>query len=532
MYAEIFEIKRKKCTNLINQLYNEMHRVFPSGTSLIAYEFITTFLTTKYNKNFSFEELKNVITDCSADGGIDAVYFGAKSIDIYDFKCNGGVSEVDLERVKLALDKYIIKTNSDFTGDEAIKNNIKRIRNNRTKKLKLIIARKKVPYTKEQLLNDVRQGNPKIRGIVTYLESKKIEVSFEDVESVFINNLNLEKMTGRVNLTIGDDLFSKNQHGTKEIIAKISLETIFKELVDKYGIKVINSNVRSFLNKKIFSNKIIETLKMDPKNFYIYHNGITITCSKIEPCEPTPVSISIHNPQIVNGAQTIFGLYNAFKEGKIEKSFIKNGYVICKIIEADEELTKKICETSNTQNVVKSEDLRSNDEIQIYLEEYFKVSENNKYIYNRKKGANKGKNIVSSLKLFQWVYAALLQKPFAVKNEKQFLFDIVTKKGKYKAVEYSIRRNKDKIMRLCDTAFFVQNAIKKEKDKNKKGLLRIMEFYLIAKLFEVNSLSEIFFENTYTKLKRFADKEIKNNQGKNYSKVFNQSEVVWNKITN
>jgi hypothetical protein len=58
-------------------------------------------------------------------------------------------------------------------------------------------------------------------------------------------------------------------------------------------------------------------------------------------------------------------------------------------------------------------------------------------------------------------------------------------------------------------------------------LIKIMEFYLIARLFMLNSFNVGDFDTIYNKLKKYADSKIKEDDTKNYSKIFNQSTDAW-----
>jgi hypothetical protein len=54
-----------------------------------------------------------------------------------------------------------------------------------------------------------------------------------------------------------------------------------------------------------------------------------------------------------------------------------------------------------------------------------------------------------------------------------------------------------------------------------------MEFYLIARLFMLNSFNVGDFDTIYNKLKKYEDSKIKEDDTKNYSKIFNQSTDAW-----
>ncbi len=532
MYTDLFELHKNELGSLPSILFKKSLDTYGPGSSLESYQFIITFLILFYNKNFSLTELSNIITDSACDGGIDAFYFGNKtSVDIFEFKFGtGGISDKDIDKIKNSLEKYLKRGNTDFIGDEAIKKNIKKLKKQTRRKVRLFIVRKKHPFTKIELMND-SHGNAKIKKLIRSIEEEMgIEVIFKDINTLFLEKFNQETVTGNITLAIESDLLAKNQSGSKEIIAKISIETLFKQFIQKYGTKIISSNIRGHLNKKAFSEKIVATLRHNPNNFWIFHNGITITCTKISPLTPNATMVTITNPQIVNGAQTLFGLFEAYNKGIVTKSQIKKGSIICKIIEADTKLSKKICETSNTQNAVSSEDLVSNEEINIFLENYINKISKGQIKYKRKKGHSDGKDTITSTRLFQWVYAAFLEEPSSAKNDRQFLFDMTSPKGKFVLIENKIRSRLGDIWKLCSIGLFVEGAIKKEKSKSKKSKLRHMDLHLIAALFHLDSKNTTEFNRTYALFNDYYKKQILANPDLNENKVFTKTNQTWQNV--
>lgn len=525
MYTKLFELHKKESVAISTKLFE--NKKYP-GSSPQAYSFLVPFLKSFYNKNFSYNELSKMITDCSFDGGIDAFYFGSKEyIDLFEVKEGGSISDKDIDKMITSLEKYLKRGEKYFVGDEAIKKNILRIKKNKSKKLRIFLGRTKLPFSKEDLYDKgKRKGNDKIRSCIKRLEEIGLTVFFVDIESLFLAKMKENNTTGSALFNIDKDLLAMNQQGAKEIIAKISVYNLFKQLIEKYDTKIISSNIRGHLNKKSFSEKMIETLKTDPKKFWIYHNGITVTCSKIEPTNPNPYTITIHNPQVVNGAQTMFGLLKAYKDGLLKEKLIKKASILCKFIEANNDLSKKICETSNTQNSVKSEDLVSNEEINLYLDEFIPAVSDRKFFYKRKKGGNSKKGIKSN-EFFQWAYASFLGEPAASKNEKQFLFDFVTKRGKFRIIEQSIKDNLDSIFTLCEIAYFVKSRIKLEKNKDKQSLLRHMDMHLIAGLFLKKTVNSNAFDKIFNFLFIYYKKEIKKDPTKNANKIFTKEPSTW-----
>lgn len=535
MYIELFDIERNNCEKLSEKLFIAMNKKY-GGSDKDAYKFIVPFLRLFYGRALSFKALSEIITDCTADGGLDAFYFNnGNYIDIFDFKSKNGISDKELEKLRISFEKYIFnRSASEFIGDEALESNVKKIFNksNGGKKFRLIIVRKKLPYTREKLFDkNKKYGSDKIRNIIKIIESKNIEVAFVDIESMFVNKFNEEIKLGSITLPVEKDLFQENKKGTRSVIIKINVDEILM-LVNKYDLKIFSNNVREYLGKKKFSEKIMETLKKYPSIFHLLHNGIIMTSRKIDACLPNAGYITVSNPQIVNGAQSVYGLYQEYKNGKISKKETRQANFICKIIEADDEFTKKICETSNTQNAVKNEDLRSNDHIQIYLEKYIQVKSGGNYKYKRKRGRIE-KNSISSVKLFQWVYASMLEKPASAKNNRQYLFDLVTTKGKYMEISEEIKKKIKDVWRLCEIALFVENKIKNENGK-KRSLLKHMDLHIVAGLFHLRSSKDTDFNKIYKILyKYYKNEKAKHsrrgeimNENKIFTKAKNES--TWN----
>jgi hypothetical protein len=102
------------------------------------------------------------------------------------------------------------------------------------------------------------------------------------------------------------------------------------------------------------------------KNFFYYNNGITIICENMSPIKTGQVyknikaSISITNPQIVNGCQTANSIYEALNnwgdENVLEE--FKNTFVMLKVLKINpddtnnEYLYRNIVRYNNSQNSI------------------------------------------------------------------------------------------------------------------------------------------------------------------------------------
>lgn len=145
---------------------------------------------------------------------------------------------------------------------------------------------------------------------------------------------------------------------------------ILADLYEKYGARLLESNVRSFLQLRGNVNKgIRKTINENPNMFFAYNNGITATAEDIELDDSNKIK-RLKNFQIVNGGQTTASLFNTRKN---DKAPLENIFVQMKltIIHDDKinDVVPNISRFSNTQNKVSEADFFSNDIYHIRMEE-------------------------------------------------------------------------------------------------------------------------------------------------------------------
>lgn len=151
--------------------------------------------------------------------------------------------------------------------------------------------------------------------------------------------------------------------------------TVLAELYGKYGSRLLEQNVRSFLQVRGNVNKGIRaTIMNEPDMFFAYNNGITATARDVEIAETTKgsVIVSLRDLQIVNGGQTTASLYHTNRKEKAAS--LDNIFVQMKLSIIDEEISEqvvpKISEYANTQNKVNAADFFSNHPFHIRMEEF------------------------------------------------------------------------------------------------------------------------------------------------------------------
>ena len=149
------------------------------------------------------------------------------------------------------------------------------------------------------------------------------------------------------------------------------------DLYEEYGAKLLERNVRSFLQFKGNVNKgIRETLINEPDMFLAYNNGITVTAESIELEKNTDGSVSIKSisdMQIVNGGQTTVSIFKAKKDNTIEvdfsKVFVQMKLTVISEASDMDTIVPKISLYSNNQNKVQNADFSSNDPYHRKMEE-------------------------------------------------------------------------------------------------------------------------------------------------------------------
>lgn len=145
---------------------------------------------------------------------------------------------------------------------------------------------------------------------------------------------------------------------------------LLSKLYETYGSKLLESNVRSFLQFRAKINKgIRKTINEEPEMFFAYNNGITATAEEVEVNEKNEL-VKIKNFQIVNGGQTTASLFNTKKADKVDLSDI---FVQMKLTVINDEkindIVPNIAKYANTQNKVSDADFFSNDIYHIRMEE-------------------------------------------------------------------------------------------------------------------------------------------------------------------
>ncbi|NOE25130.1 AIPR family protein [Ruegeria sp. HKCCD6157] len=144
-------------------------------------------------------------------------------------------------------------------------------------------------------------------------------------------------------------------------------------IYDKWGARLLESNVRSFLQARGNVNKgIRKTILEEPHMFLAYNNGLAATAEAVEltRTEDGLVITKADNLQIVNGGQTTASIHAARKlagEG-LKDIFIQMKLSVVPPILSDT-VVPRISEFANSQNKVNAADFFANHPFHIKIEE-------------------------------------------------------------------------------------------------------------------------------------------------------------------
>ncbi|HGY2267942.1 AIPR family protein [Morganella morganii] len=242
---------------------------------------------------------------------------------------------------------------------------------------------------------------------------------------------------------------------------------------------IFESNVRDHNGDVVVNVAIQETLSQGNEDFWFLNNGITIITSKAVLAGKT---LTIENPQVVNGLQTSHEIYNYFSTLIDDKKEIRN--VLVRVIcEDDPESRDKIIRATNSQTSIPPASLRSSDMIHRDIEDFFKASG---YFYDRRKNfyKNEGKaasKIVSIPYLSQCVISIVLLQPNNARARPSTLINDNTRYEKIFNKKYSLSLylNSYLILKRCS------ELLKEYEFKSKRDFNNVIYHVSMATIFSL-----------------------------------------------
>lgn len=149
--------------------------------------------------------------------------------------------------------------------------------------------------------------------------------------------------------------------------------TLLASLYDRYGARLLEQNVRTFLQARAQVNKgIRSTIINEPQMFFAFNNGITATAQDVQTriLDGALHIVRVTDLQIVNGGQTTASLFHTQRRDKADLTQI---FVQMKLSVIDSERSEavvpRISEFANTQNRVTAADFFSNHPFHVRMED-------------------------------------------------------------------------------------------------------------------------------------------------------------------
>lgn len=437
------------------------------------------------------------IVDGDDDNGLDVVFINSndQGIFINILNCKSSetekFSEVELGKIKNGL----------FYTFEADKKKYKKLENQN------LLAK----------IEEIREDKENIVEVNCFYcafsgdnnKDKKIKREVEEIQNYFSEYFKTVYPNAKFNLSLinAEDLFyidaqrkqslrnekiSIPYYGDKVISNEVETEKIdgrlatvrgeeIAKLVEKYGESLFEKNVRGWMSFRKYNKDILYSCSSDNESelFWFLNNGLTIVCDKCVP-EPDKKILKLTAPQIINGQQTARVLEKAYKDGILKE----NVKVLLKIyVTTDPDIIIKVAKATNSQLVVKSRDLVSNNTEQLAIQNEFI---RNKYGYERQRGEKKSKtaDIKENFNNFfvaQSVLSTLFGQPsFAKKKQEDKIF------GEPNYSKIFRNNSVDQILTvtlLCN--FCLGEGLKLER-KNISDQIKYFAFFHIARIIWFN----------------------------------------------
>ena len=161
---------------------------------------------------------------------------------------------------------------------------------------------------------------------------------------------------------------------------------LLSDIYDEYGQRLLESNVRTFLDFRAATNKgMRKSLVTEPENFFAYNNGITITATAIKTkiVDGQLTITELDNMQIVNGGQTTAAIYfsprekggikgsdrdYSFRDIDLSKVYIQMKLTVVGEKETADIIKANIATFANSQNSIQQSDLVSNHPFHLNIE--------------------------------------------------------------------------------------------------------------------------------------------------------------------
>ena len=396
-------------------------------------EYFELFCAEQLLKDFSlsYDELRSGIVDGEHDGGVDSVYafvngelvledFDASNyrkdvrIELYiiQSKMSGGFSENPINRL-ISATTHLLRLDANYDHLPQYNDGVKAAMDNFRRAYRSLAA--KFPTLKIRYYYASKSPHTDIHENLS-LKAKQLEdacselFSEGDVGAEFVGArrlLDLARMRPVETHTLRATKTLSDVGGYVVLSSLHDYVAFLRSDDDVLQSDLFETNVRDFQGATEVNDEIAKSLRNDRNvEFWWMNNGVTIISNR---ATLTGDTVTIENPQIVNGLQTSMQIDRHFSGDPEDRRS-----VMIKIIASEHDDTRdKIIKATNRQNSIPAASLRATDKIQRDIEEAMK---SHGLFYDRRKNfyKNEGKPAAKIIRIplmAQAVMSIILQKP-------------------------------------------------------------------------------------------------------------------------
>ncbi len=418
--------------------------------------FLKFYLNEIFQKSYNIDadSIEQGIVDNANDKGIDFIAIDDNKVYIIQTKYQSRPLKEIPDFIKLPDSIKTELYNSTCNAElKAFFSEIKRKKN--VEYNLLFVTTEKVTNEEEEYYSSLVEDENIQFSII---DSTKLRTEYESIKTMGDNP------PDKVTLNLGnEDVIELNTISPNETILITQKGSKLRNLYQnrEYRERLFNLNIRQWLGKNSVNKGMIETIEKSPDKFFYYNNGITAICENYYWDKDNQL-LDCTKFQVVNGAQT---LTTIAKEP--ETVDLTNVKVLIKIVKADKytsgdkesSLAFNIVKNNNSQTVIKSIDFRSNDEIQIAIENKVKEYKlkypldypiSKEIVYKRKRRLNEPKKKTISMENIAKTYYCMFINPPDVYLSSKKMWDI-SENGHYYKI-FGV--NGQKVNTISDEEFY------------------------------------------------------------------------------
>lgn len=444
------------------------------------------------------QEAVDAVCDQHGDKGVDGIYVNENenTIDIFQAKISqdqsSSIGDTLLKEFYGTLSQFETKTSIETLiasgGDAEVVTLINRL----------------------NLVNKI--GEFSVRGVFlsnvdidsngrAYIRDKP-EIVFIGKSSLlqtYVSDTRVAVITGNASFDVSGFTVAKYfvDTETKALIAPIKA----KELILLNGIanqSLFDYNVRGSLGKTQVNKDIVASIKDNKlhKVFPLFHNGITIICETLNDSKD---KVDITNYYVVNGCQSLTSIYGN------QASLTDDLRILTKFIQVSpsSNLASMITKYSNNQNGVKPRDFKSNNQIQIRLQNEFDTLYKGQFYYEIKRGETQGAaEIISNELTGLYLMSFDLKEPWNTHRKYEVFED------KYSDLFARPEISAHRILALHLLVKCIDSNSNKIENKlfGKYALTRYMTLYMLRLIFEKDEEGRSFLKNPEVFIKEPANR--------------------------